>query len=295
MGKRFFLIIINPQAGRRKYEWKLSRIKMAFDRRGFDYDVLLTESDQKADSLIKNYFNPEKHTDLLIFGGDGTLNEAVNGLGDLQVPISIISTGSGNDSIRPLYERRKFLDQMHLALDGNVEKFDAGICNGRLFVNGVGIGFDGKVVELMQNQNRKYKGYVSYLQTVLNIIATYREKPITFWIDGESFNEPILLLTIANGTTFGGGFMITPHAKMNDGLLEICIIGKIAPWKRFLHLPKMAKGRHDRLRAVRFLKGKEIQIEPSKDVVAHIDGEFFGNPPFTIKILKNHLLFRVPR
>ena len=222
------------------------------------------------------------------------MHEVINGIDNRRIPISVISTGTGNESVKPLYRKRRFLNQLHIALDGNVKEIDAGLCNNRLFINGLGIGFDGKVVELIQTNFSKRPGYISYLQTVLKILATYRESELTFTIDDKSYNEACLLLTIGNGTTFGGGFMITPDAKMDDGLLDVCIMGKIIPWKRFLHLPKMKYGSHGKIEAVQFVRGKEIIIDATDDAVAHIDGEYFSNPPVKIKALPKYLLFRVP-
>ena len=294
MKNRFFFIVINPKAGQRKYSWKLDRLKLALDERQFGYDIFYTSPDEKADEVIKKNIDQDTHTDLVAFGGDGTVHEVVNGIGDQRIPISVISTGTGNDSVKPLYKKRRFLDQMHIALDGKVKEVDAGLCNDRIFINGLGLGFDGKVVELMQTNFNKRPGYISYLQTVLRILATYREREISFTIDKKPYCEACLLLTIGNGTTFGGGFMITPHAKMDDGLLDICIMGRIAPWKRFFHLPKMKNGSHNKIKNVSFAKGKEIIIDATDEVVAHIDGEFFSHPPFNIKVLPKHLLFRVP-
>ncbi|MFC2124578.1 diacylglycerol/lipid kinase family protein [Bacteroidota bacterium] len=294
MKNRFFFIVINPKAGQRKYNWKLDRLKLALEERQFQYEVYFTSPEKKADEVIKDNLNPEKISDLVVFGGDGTLHEVINGVGDRGIPISVISTGTGNDSVKPLYKKRRFLDQLHIALDGKIKEVDAGICNDRLFINGLGIGFDGKVVELMQTNFNKQPGYISYLQTVLKILATYKESELSFTIDDKSFNEACLLLTIGNGTTFGGGFKITPQAKMDDGLLDVCIMGKITPWKRFLHLPKMKNGTHGKIKTVQFAKGKEIIIDATDDAVAHIDGEYFSNPPFNIKVLPNHLLFRIP-
>ena len=130
MENRFFFIVINPKAGQRKYKWKLERLKLSLEERQYQYDVYYTSPDKKADDVIKEYLDRAKYTDLVAFGGDGTLHEVVNGIDDSRIPISVISTGTGNDSVKPLYKKRRFLDQLHIALDGKIKEVDAGLCNG---------------------------------------------------------------------------------------------------------------------------------------------------------------------
>lgn len=140
-------------------------------------------------------------------------------------------------------------------------------------------------------------GYAAYLYRVLAILSSYQEKQLSFSIDGREITRKVLLLTVANGTTFGGGFKLTPQALPDDGLLEICLIEKIAPFRRFLHIGKLGAGKHGSIKEVHFFKGKEIKIAATEKNEGkqwmHIDGELMGQPPFDIKIVPQALKVRV--
>lgn len=287
------LIVINPAAGRSSFEKKLFYLEGRLKEAHVDYNLFFTEHNNAgklADTIIKN----PSINEVFVMGGDGTLNYIVNEIQGKSLPISIVSNGTGNDSVKSLHGELNFKKQVDIALNGKVQKFDLGICNGRYFVNGVGIGFDGQVVKEMVERGNKSGSHMDYLLTVLRIVAGFKEKMLHFSMDGKSFEKKILLMTISNGTTFGGGFVINPFAKTNDGLLDICILNEISPIKRFWHLPKLKTGAHHKLKECEFHLAKNITIEATDQLVAHLDGEFIGHPPFDISIKKEMLLVRTP-
>jgi len=293
VNKKRYFILFNPVAGSGKSNDIIQFVKEEFLRRGIDYDLYPTNTDSRADRIVQNQFNPSLYTDILILGGDGTINETANGLKYREVPISVISLGTGNDTIKRIQPNLDFNYQLKTAFEGNPIKIDAGICNDRIFLNGIGIGFDGKVVELMTRKGKKYSGHKAYLSVVIRILLTFREKQISAHFDHLSVNEPILLMTIAKGTTFGGGFLINPYAKNNDGLLDICMFKKTPLWMRALYLPRMKYGGHKDLNIVSFYKSRHVFVDKHDSLVAHMDGEFIGHPSFDISVLPRAFTFRV--
>jgi diacylglycerol kinase family enzyme len=129
---------------------------------------------------------------------------------------------------------------------------------------------------------------------VLRILGGFKEKPIHFVLNGETFIKNILLMTISNGSTFGGGFILNPSAETDDGLLDICLINEIPAWLRFWHVPKLKTGAHTRIKESEFYRAEHLKIDESSDLVAHLDGEYIGHPPFDISIKKGVLPIRVP-
>ena len=293
MTARNFLVVVNPTAGNGKKLDKIEQIKAEFISRSVPYDLYFTSEDRKADVLVHNAIIANKYTDVLVLGGDGTINETVNGMGKQQIPLSVISVGTGNDTIKHIQTRLDFRSQLHTAFEGKIKEIDAGDCNGRLFLNGIGIGFDGKVVERMVAKGKKFQGYFAYLTEVLRILLLYREKNISATFNGQEINEPVLLMTVAKGTTFGGGFKINPYAINDDGLLDICVIGKIPNWIRINYVLKMKNGGHRNLKPVSFYKSRNVNIHENPLVVAHMDGEFIGHPPFNIKVQPRAIPFRI--
>lgn len=291
--KRKILLVINPRAGRSSYEARLEYIEKKFRDSSLKFERFFTQKDGAGILARKIQADPQ-FSELVVLGGDGTLNYAVNELLSKPLPISIVSNGTGNDSVKSLHGEMNFENQVEIAIRGKLSRFDLGICNGKAFINGFGIGFDGQVVKEMIGRINKRGSHLDYLMTVLRIVAGFKEKSLRFTIDGKAFKRTVLLMTISNGTTFGGGFVINPFAKANDGLFDVCILNEISPLKRFWHLPKLKTGAHQKLKESEFLQGKRIHIEASDQLVAHLDGEFIGHPPFDISIVPEGLIIKTP-
>ena len=290
---RNYLIVINPHAGNKRFAKKAEQICSAIHQKGWHYHIILSKL-KGFDEHLNYHLNLLIYTDVIIVGGDGTLNKVINTVRDKLLVLSVITAGTGNDSMKTLAPGvTRFEDQVSLALSDNIKMVDAASCNGHWFVNGVGLGFDGRVVEKMEEKgNGKTK--LGYLTTVLRILLGFNEKPISLTIDGKRIQQPVFLLTIANGTTFGNGFKITPKAKFDDGLLDVCLIRKINPFFRLLNLSRLSSGSHIKLPFVDYIKAREIIIDENKLMVAHMDGELIGNPPFKINVIPSALRMRLP-
>jgi len=292
--KNAILIIVNPGAGKAAYQPKLEYIYRKLQEHNCTFGTFFTEKTQPTGKLRKVLLESQGKREIWILGGDGTLNYVVNELGDFPAICSIVSGGTGNDTVKSLHGITDFEEQVAIALTGKVKYYDLGVCNNRLFVNGVGIGFDGRVVENMVRKGKDKRSHLAYLFTVLKLLAGYREQILEYTIDDVQHRERLFLLTVSNGTTFGGGFVINPDAKTDDGLLDICTIDKIHPLSRFKHVPKLKDGSHAKLKIVHFHQARAITIEGNEKVVAHMDGEFIGSPPFNIRIADQKLALRVP-
>ncbi len=257
---------------------------LAFEVVDTDLDGDATKATRRLDATF---------SDVIIIGGDGTINEAVNGLA-YDIPVSIIPAGTGNDFTKNITLGKTQEEVFQTAVDGKVTRTDLGKCNERLFLNGVGIGFDGQIVEDMASKRVPLlKGHAAYYYHVLRILGSYKVKPFDFDVDGKPLKKDLILLTIGNGTTFGGGFKLMPEAKIDDGLLEVCEIGDLSPWKRFLNIHRLSNGSHGDLKMVEFHRAKNVRIEASELLYAHIDGERLGQPPFNIEIQPEFLQLRV--
>jgi len=290
---RHILIVINPAAGKSSYKKRLNYLENKLNEARIDYEQFFTEHGDSGRLKSIAKANPSID-EVFVVGGDGTLNFVVNEIQGMHLPVSIVSNGTGNDSVKSIHGVLDFERQVEIAIHGIVKKFDLGLCNGRYFVNGVGIGFDGEVVKEMVRRGNKQGTHIDYLLTVLRIVAGFKEQKLQFSMNRIPFEKKILLMTISNGTTFGGGFIINPYAKINDGLLDVCIINEVSPVKRFWHLPKLKTGTHYKMKETEFHLASELKIEQTDQLVAHLDGEYIGHPPFNISIEKEALLVRTP-
>lgn len=254
---------------------------------------------QEVIRLLEQYniqftsFSDQWPGDLAIFssvfliGGDGTLNYFINKYPSLRIPFAIFKGGSGNDFAWKLYGNITVEDYFKKVISESPQSIDCGICNSKLFINGVGIGFDGAVVKTMLKKTKFFTGHVTYLLGVVKTILRYNEKLSCVESDALTMHEKVFMITVANGSRYGGGFIVAPEAKLNDGKLDLVVIKKISKLKRFFYLPLVEKGKHTTLPFVITRSLDEINISSEANIPAHIDGEFLEVNRFSIRILKN--------
>ncbi|WP_165871430.1 diacylglycerol/lipid kinase family protein [Flaviaesturariibacter flavus] len=234
-----------------------------------------------------------RFTQVWIVGGDGTLNYFINQFPDVRVPLAAIPGGSGNDFHWMLYNGELALPQLvERLLQGNTRAIDAGSCNGRLFLNGLGIGFDGAIVRDLLGK-KKLAGKASYLLSVLKHILTYQESSVGVLADGTEYRKNALLLSVANGTRYGGDFLVAPKTVPDDGLLDINFVGAIAPLQRMRYLPVIERGEHLELPFVWYRQAADIVIECAQELPAHLDGEYLKAARFEVRCLPKKFVFFV--
>ena len=227
-----------------------------------------------------------------IVGGDGTLNHFINRYPDLSLPMTLFKGGSGNDFHSMLYSNVTTLQQAEQVLQGKTVAVDAGVCNGKLFLNGVGVGFDGAIVKDLLGK-RKMAGKASYLLSILKQIAFYQEQSYTIHSDTQQISGDCLMVSVANGRRYGGAFHVAPKALLNDGLLDLNIVGKIPPLSRIKYLPIIEKGEHLQLPFVRYEQTAKVLISAANPSAAHLDGELLDGSVFEITCLPGKFRFLV--
>ena len=275
-------VVVNPDAGKGKAIRICHSIKEILGAKNIVYDVYAEQWPHSFDS----------YTHIFLIGGDGTLNYFINKFPFLKTPISIFKGGSGNDFAWKLYGDLDYSGYMDRALNAEPLAVDAGICNGKYFINGVGIGFDGAVVKAMGNRKSITAGHLSYLWTVLRTIFVYSEQEVEICSKDFSRAQKTFMISIANGSRYGGGFMVAPDAIINDGLFDIIVIKAIHKLKRLFYLPLVEKGRHTNLRFVEVVRAGEIKIKSSRMISAHLDGEPMESKEFLVKLLPGQFFFR---
>jgi YegS/Rv2252/BmrU family lipid kinase len=288
------LVLFNPRAGgSARVSSILAKFKAFLESEQVPFEIKETLGYRPGVSY--DHWLSEDFTHITVIGGDGSLNEVVNAL-KKPVPISILPAGTGNDFSKTIRLGKNLEEKFHTALYGDEKIIDLGVCNDRRFINGVGIGFDGQIVEDMAVQSVPFlRGHAKYYYHVLKILSSYRTRSYRFYIDGKACQETLILMTIGNGTTFGGGFKLMPQARVDDGKLAICTIGDISPLRRFLNVSKLSSGSHGKLKEVALFEAEHIKVEENTALLAHMDGERLGSPPFEISILPTSLTIRVAR
>lgn len=231
-------------------------------------------------------------TDVLLLGGDGTVNYFINAFPGCTLPIGLIPAGSGNDLAAGLKLPADLPGQLASAVFGPTKAIDAGRCNDRLFINGVGIGFDGEAAKMVRSV-RWLRGHLKYLYVVLRKILTYRESVMHILnADEELRLRPTLMVSVANGYRYGGGFKVAPLADLQDGLFDLVMVDPLSVLQRFYHLPRIEAGRHLHLPFVHFQRTNRVNIQGDGLLTAQLDGEIMEERCFDLELLPGKFWFR---
>lgn len=225
-----------------------------------------------------------------IIGGDGTLNYFINRYPGVDIPLSIFKGGTGNDFANFLYLNKNVEEQVELILNGKPHLIDGAICNNKLFINGVGIGFDGAIVKDLAAKN-KSKSKSSYLYSILKNIFFYKEKECNVQCNEQVYKAEYFMINILNGQSFGGGFKVAPKAVLNDGRLDLNMVEKISPLKRLYYVPVIKKGNHIGLSFIKYHQEQKVEIQSACMLPAHLDGEYFSSDHFIIECLSGKFSF----
>lgn len=229
-------------------------------------------------------------TEAWIVGGDGTLNYFINRYPQIKLPLAIFKGGTGNDFHWLLYGKMSTDQQVERVLNAVPQPVDAGLCNRRLFINGVGIGFDGKVVKDLSGKEKR-EGKAAYLLTVLKNIIRYRSFLCAVSTTDFQWGKKCFMISVANGKRYGGGFQVSPQSLVNDGLLDTNIVGRIHPLLRLRYLPLIQKGAHFNLPFITYVKSSMVVVKALQEIPAHADGEAFSATEFAIECLPGRFLF----
>lgn len=279
---RNFAIYGNPTAGTGNMRDLLQKICAVFEQKGILYAVF----DEHLPPSLSTF------TDLLVIGGDGTLNHVANHFGEIIIPISLISAGRGNDFAFALHGARLgFDEQLRLAIEGPVRWLDAGMCNNRIFLNGVGLGFDGRVVKEMR-RGSWLNGHLAYYSKVVPLLFSYKERYLSVNTGSAAFNGYFFMITIANGSSYGGGFQIAPGADLADNMLDVIFIRETTLWDRLFNLHKIKRGRHDGVKFISSVRTRSLRIESPVPLDMHVDGEYAKGREFNIIIAPCKYRFR---
>ena len=238
----------------------------------------------------------EQGCDLVVaLGGDGTVHEVINGL--LQTPertrpaLGVVPIGSGNDFAE--YNGIPFQPEQALrqALSGQVRVLDMARVSdehGRAeyFDNTIGIGFDA-AVNIRARRITFIHGFPMYLLATLQTVAAdFDCIPMEIQTDRESWSQPTLMLTLGNGQREGGGFFVTPEARMDDGLLHYATIGKLSRLRMLRLIPEVMKGTHGRFKQFRLGSCRQMTVLAERPLCIHLDGEIFAGFDSDIHQLK---------
>jgi diacylglycerol kinase (ATP) len=294
------LVILNPAAHRGRMEPYRRVIRPRVDREGAEY--VETRAKGEATELARKA--AEAGRPVIVVGGDGSINEVVNGLlaASQRVPFGIVPAGSGNDyACNTLKLPHTLPEAIEIAFHGNLVDADAGIANDRFFANSFSVGLDADVAKAAEGM--KHLPFMSgpmlyYASSLRQLFFAYRQCPwLTVQLDGQLLEGKDrirhVLVAITNGPTYGGGFRVNPTADFTDGQLDVCSIRYMRRMRAIQLLPIMKKGQHVGEPEAAFYRAHTIQLECPNGVNAQMDGETMRANHYEVRVLPRALLVRV--
>jgi len=268
-----FAIIVNPAAGRGRTLKQFPRLKEMAQRTNHRFDYYFTEAPYHATRITDKIHR--EYDAVIAFGGDGTANEVMNGLAGTPTPFGIVPDGTGNDFARSIAVTKDLQKAIDTIINFKYRLMDLGIIGDRVFLNGVGIGFDGFVN--YRSKNVKFlKGSLSYLYAVFSSLTLWDAIPVNIEIDGREIGNSLsYLIAIGNGWSVGGGLKLTPDASIHDSLFDICHIRDIPIWKILLNFGRLKNGTLSVVKEVSITRGKNIKVSSDVALPIHFDGELY--------------------
>ena len=276
-------IILNPMADMGN-AWRVARDLRSITQQHGDVDWSGTVYPGHAIELAKQ---SEGYDMVIAMGGDGTVHEVMNGL--MQIPenkrpiLGVVPVGSGNDFAHGIGASTKSTEALTRAINGEPSTVDLGLMtagDGRreYFDNTLGIGF-GATVTIRSHKLPILRGFLMYLTAVLQTILL-DHNPIKMQIetDGEKWEQSVIYLILCNGPREGGGFLIAPEAKIDDGIFHYAMITNVSRLMMLRIVPEVMKGTHGRFKEVRMGTCKKFALTADRPLYIHADGEIYSGP-----------------
>jgi diacylglycerol kinase (ATP) len=268
-----FKFIVNPAAARGKSAKVAKKLKHLCQSNAIDYDIVYTSKRGEATELAREA--TVQFECIVAVGGDGTINEVVNGLVGSNVKFGIIPIGSGNDFAKAIHIPLKLNSAFNSLMALNTRPVDVGKAGNMYFQNGLGIGFDAWVVQ-ESFKVKRLRGNAIYLYSVFKTIYGYQAPEMEIRYDDVNRQEKIFMISVGNGTSMGGGFKLTPFALLDDGLLDLTIIKDLTKWEIYQNLASVYVGKHTRMPQVTTGRTKTLKIDCDQGFAAHVDGELLS-------------------
>lgn len=296
------LIIYNPLAGPRDIRKELKRVRRELANRGWSVEIETTRQAGEA-TLLAREAAQAKLGAVWAAGGDGTVNEVVNGLVGTETALGVLPVGTGNVWARqlhlPVYTLTRPFRLREAAIaqaEGRIRSVDVGRLNDRYFLLWVGIGFDAQITSDMEPRPKPVKrlGALPYIIAGLTLAREFSGVRTHLVLDGRALRSRALLVVVSNVQMYSI-FHLTPQARMDDGLLDVFVFKGLGG---FLYMLRMAGqlfvGRHLQNPGVIQRTARQVTIWTETPMAVQTDGEPLGSTPVSIRVVPRSLRVMVP-
>ncbi len=284
------LLLVNRHARRGKEA--LSQAFSKLQELGFDLQEESTEKPKQLPDIIRRWSD---RVDLVIVGGgDGTLNAAVDGIVDTQLPLGILPLGTANDLARTLAIPEALDEACQVIANGKQQRIDLGWVNGKHFFNVASLGLSVQITKQLTKEIKQRWGVLAYAVTAIRVVGRSRPFLAEIRSNGESIKVKTVQIAVGNGQYYGGGMKIAEDAAINDQRLDLYSLEIERAWEIIPLLPAMKQGQQADLPGVRTLQSQEIEVYTNKRRPINTDGEITTYTPAKFRLIPQALSIFVP-
>lgn len=298
-GNGEWFVIVNPNAGRRKGEKDWLEIAALLNEAEIRFVNVFTEHPNHAVKLARKYIEAG-YRRIIVVGGDGTLNEVVNGVFTQKrfptkdILLAMIPVGTGNDWGRSFGIPHTYREAIQVIRDCKVVNQDAGrvhymqgeLPKHRHFINMAGLGFDAMVAKRTNKVKQEGKGGpFSYIISLLASLITYQPTISQVSVDGQQIDADIFSMSVAICRFNGGGMMQAPDAIPDDGLFDVTIINRVSRFVVVKSIKKLYDGTFLKMPQVKTFRGAKVEIESNPALYLETDGESLGHTPMQFEVI----------
>ncbi len=294
-------VLVNPAAGaggrtpggRRAQALAatLGRIRQKLHSSGLETQIALTDSAAHAEQLAAQA--AEQGEEVVAFGGDGMARIAAGAIRGSDAVLGVLPGGRGNDFAAVLGIPRDPLAACEVLINGSVRPIDVGDVNGQLFLGNASIGLESEVTPVA-NAAPPIGGRAVYLAATLYGLARWRPARFELEIDGRPHSYTGYMAAAANTGRFGGGMRVAPDAQVDDGLLEVVVIGDSSRMKFIRGTPKVFRGTHIHEPNVYVWRAREVRLDADRQFAVYADGDELARTPALVSVVPAALRVRVP-
>ncbi|NQV38013.1 MAG: diacylglycerol kinase family lipid kinase [Candidatus Marinimicrobia bacterium] len=277
-----YLLIVNPAGGSGRTMKALPEIEATFRKHGMKYEFHFTQEPMHAVDLVKEL--ADDFDVVVAVGGDGTINEIINGMPEFDKPFGLIPIGTGNDFSRscciPYDSVEKAID---IIRTHDIKKLDLGEVNGRRFINVLGMGFEGQANAIGRKLDF-IKGTIKYILAIAWALIFYKRMRMKIECDEKNIDDDIYLVSVGNGWNVGGGLQLTPKARMEDHVFDVCLVKDISRWRVLSNFVRLTNGTIDTLEEIEIFQTDHLKITSTKPIPLHLDGEQLDDDRTSLEI-----------
>ena len=301
-GEKATVFLVNPASDNGATGRRWPELAHRAARLGLSGETLFSERPGHLIELARSAVDGGA-TLVIAVGGDGTLNEVVNGIAGRDVDLATIPLGTGMDFGRTYGIPTKFEDAVRLALEGKPRTIDAGRVSYRTwggedaerwFANVGSVGMSGAVAQRANGMSKALGGKATFFYALTRVFFEWENTDVTVRFNGEERHGKMHDVIVANGVWHGGGMMLAPDARPDDGVFDVIMIGDVGKVDFLTTAPKLYKGKHVGHPKIEVVRTARVEVDAAERLPIELEGEQVGTTPATFEVVPGALRVRVP-